>query len=134
MDDGMKFIFIFFLHFLADFVLQNREMAKNKSSNFKVLFHHLMIHFFILGMGTLCFLSWESALKFAGMNAIIHGLIDWNIWRFYKRWAYRKISKLSWKPSAEVYAYWEDHTFYLTIGLDQFLHTATLIILWNALK
>lgn len=114
------------LHFVADFLLQSREMGKNKSSNFKVLLHHLAIQAAVF----FPFVGY----KFALLNAVIHGVIDWNIWRFYKAYAYYTIKNNPEHPllnndPANPWKYWEDHWFYSIIGLDQLLHGLTLVIL-----
>jgi hypothetical protein len=104
------------LHFLADFVLQPREMGRRKSEDLKWLTGHLAIQF-------VCFLPFGPA--FAGVNAVVHGLIDWHIWRIYK-WSVGR--RYGYVVAAE-YPYWNDHYFYLTIGADQLLHAITLVAL-----
>jgi hypothetical protein len=116
------------LHFIADFVLQPREMGKKKSEEPRWLAGHLAIQFTVFAPFT--------SIWFALANCTIHGVIDWFIWRGYK---YSVISRLgithmnmnapniaelknSWK-------YWEDHLFYTTIGFDQLLHALTLVTL-----
>ena len=142
----MIIIYLLFLHFIADFILQSREMGKKKSESFEWLARHLAIQltvfFFGLGMST-------DAFYFAGANAIIHGVIDWNIWKLYKYSAHYRIVK--YLKSLTVYGndpedspaykaaydnwvkkweYWNDHWFYTTIGFDQLLHASTLVLLW----
>ena len=130
--------YILFLHFVADFLLQSREMGKKKSSELYWLFQHLGIQFFVIGIGSLFVLGAHS-IWFAIFNTLIHGIIDWNIWRLYK-WSagYRIRNKLRSAYAAAAFdaevakwQYWEDHWFYATIGLDQFLHASTiLLLLW----
>lgn len=69
------FYAVLIVHFIADFLLQSREMGKRKSSESKYLLAHLAIQF-------ACFALF--GLKFAFYNALVHGIIDWNIWRIYK--------------------------------------------------
>ena len=106
---------LIFVHFVADFHLQRRHVAVNKSSNWLALAEHVAIIFVM-------FLWW--GWPFALANACIHGLIDRFVWTGYK-----------WLRSDEHadFKYWEDHFFYMTIGFDQFLHVATLIILMERL-
>lgn len=131
-------------HFIADFVLQSRDMGKKKSSEPFYLFAHLIIQFlaFLLAVA---FISPGVAVWFAFTNAAIHGVIDWNLWRLYKASAYMRILKIVAKKygmwsqppendpnvKAEIAAwqYWEDHLFYTTIGFDQLLHGLTLVTL-----
>lgn len=121
------------IHFIADFLLQSREMGKKKSTDPSWLIKHLGIQFlaFLLFLAPILELN---AIWFAFLNAVIHGIIDWNIWRLYKIHAYRSIADnpnhplLTGNP-AEPWKYWEDHWFYATIGFDQLLHGLTLVAL-----
>jgi len=126
------------LHFIADFILQSREMGKNKSSSYKWLGLHLLIQFLVfLPIG----------LKFSLCNAIIHGIIDKNIWNLYKFSAYLRIKKMVeplyyseenkkhlFEKFGKEWKYWEDHLFYTTIGFDQLLHIGTIVMLLEYLK
>lgn len=133
----MVVIYLLVLHFVADFVLQSRKMGKKKSESVWWLIGHMYIQFGIFMLGLLPLMAADKALMFATANALIHGLIDWNVWKLYKYSVWKRHSKdiksmgqgnfaLQWK-------YWEDHWFYLTIGFDQLLHGATLVGLWHLL-
>jgi len=117
---AMKLLLAFFIHFIADFILQSREMGEKKSSSFKWLSKHIGIIF-------ICFLPF--GIEFALCNAFIHMLIDACIWNIYKITVYirdKKATKENWE-------YWKDGWFYDTIGFDQFLHGATIILLMEYL-
>lgn len=147
------------LHFIADFLLQSREMGQKKSSELSWLLKHLAIQTGIIFIGLAPFVGLIIALKFALLNSVVHGVIDWNVWKFYKLSAHKRIIKEiraeylkkfgepTWlddqsiievgapemyKEKVTNWKYWEDHWFYTTIGFDQLLHTATLIILAGA--
>lgn len=133
-------VYMFFLHFLADFVLQSREMGKKKSENVRMLGLHLLIQFCVMFMGLGIVTHVTTAMLIASSNAVVHGVIDWNIWRLYKVSAHYRIIKdfpSSGAKSLEDYynkrvadwTYWEDHLFYTTIGADQLAHIATLTLL-----
>ena len=131
------------VHFVADFLLQSREMGKNKSTDFMVLLQHLGIQFVCFFIFPTPVVGIELALCFSLANAIVHGVIDWNIWRGYKLFVGSKLQEQAkanlretigdmYGPShveaemqqlASEFKYWEDHWFYTTIGLDQLLHT-----------
>jgi hypothetical protein len=151
------------LHFVADFILQPREMGKKKSSEPKWLFKHLSIQFGMFAVGTmpiillgyidhmsnalfaaehplslLVIAACIKAIMFSLINASIHGLIDWNIWKLYKLSAYYRIKREAKEINASTewiaemgknWQYWEDHWFYTTIGFDQLLHVSTLLFL-----
>jgi len=83
----------FISHFIADFILQPRDMARDKSGHFSVLISHIerqgaalaiaslvpfTIHYRSLFMGPLV------AILFGVLNMIGHGVIDWYLWRVYK--------------------------------------------------
>ena len=118
------------LHFVADFLLQPDWMAKQKSERFLVLLAHSAIQAAVVTLGALVIMDAASAVRFGLVNAIIHGAIDWNIWRGYKlsvRMRDKTATKESWR-------YWEDHWFYVTIGFDQLLHGITLVALYGAMS
>jgi len=145
-------------HFVADFLLQSREMGKTKSEKPDVLLLHVLINIGITGLFLLPFVGLEKAAIFSLLNGLFHGIVDWNIWSFYKVYAIKKINKeaqelakkrhlsLVGKNKQQVYSekigillearsnfkFWEDHWFYVTIGFDQFLHTLTIVVLWAA--
>lgn len=138
-------LWLFFLHFLADFVLQSRKMGRNKSSDPIWLLKHIGIIFAVFLIGTF-------NLKFATYNALIHAVIDAFIWKGYALtvWKRRRSLLKPWymeydnpknthrkqevkQALKREFKYWEDHWFYLTIGLDQFLHAATIFLILNYL-
>lgn len=110
---------LFVLHFVSDFLLQPRKMATKKSSHWGWWSAHVAITWMVFLEG-----GWLLGLPlwFSFANAGAHGLIDAVIWRAYK-WAAIKRGK------GDDFHYWEDHWFYTTIGFDQLLHGATLILL-----
>lgn len=117
-------------HFVSDFLLQSRKMGEGKSTDWTLWGQHVAI---IL----VCFLPF--GWKFAAINAIIHGLIDRNIWNLYKWSVKLRIAKHDVKQESLFdqngnWQYYKDHLFYSTIGLDQFLHTSTIVLLWELLK
>lgn len=120
-------IWWFILHHLADGVFQSREMAKQKSEKLNVLFDHCLIQFMVFFIGVfLATQNMKNAFLFALLNALVHGIIDWNIWRQYK------ISVLKRIPFQERkhFKFWEDKKFYDTIMLDQLLHVITITALY----
>lgn len=151
----MILAYLLILHFIADFLLQSREMGKNKSSNNTYLFKHISIIFFVILIGLIPFLGLKLAFVVAFYNALIHAIIDKFIWNAYKLYAYKQIMKAirqeyrdtfgentcqddkslevtaseSYQKRIRNWQYWEDHWFYTTIGLDQLLHALTLTVL-----
>lgn len=132
--------YLFFLHFVADFLLQSREMGKKKSEVPLILAQHMGIQFSVVSLGLAPFVGFDKAIVLSLFNTAIHGAIDWNIWRGYKLLIYKKLKKIAdndprttLEAQIHYFKYWEDHWFYATIGLDQFLHMATLTLLAGAI-
>ena len=127
--DYLNIIYLLFLHFLGDFFLQSRRIALNKSL-FKIdLLIHILIISSVLALGLFYFYSRLTLSYFIGINALIHAIIDWFIWRLYKysincRYPIRV---------PETFKYYNDRWFYNTIAVDQFLHISTLIVLYGVL-
>ena len=143
---------LFVLHFIADFPLQSREMGQKKSSEFKWLWDHLCIQLGIAWIGIVTWCWFDRAtdhtrflLLYPMLNAIVHGVIDWNIWKGYKWSAHKRIKRALIKEGYDGHVqynheymyrtshfkYWEDHLFYTTIGFDQLLHGLTIIFLYK---
>ena len=124
-------VYLFALHFIADFLLQTRDMATKKSSDINVLAAHCGIQLLVICAGLTLFTSASQAFYMAFFNALIHGVIDWHIWKGYKLSVAKRFPELNWKDpyQVSVYKYWEDSWFYSTIGLDQLLHVSTLALL-----
>jgi len=111
-------------HFIGDWYCQSRQMALKKSSDFLTLLKHLVsVNIYLFCICVLFSISLSKICVAITINAIIHGLIDWNIWSNYKK----SISK----EKLETFEYWKDKRFYDTIALDQFLHLATIFILFS---
>lgn len=134
-------------HLISDAFLQSREEAKGKSEDKKILFKHvstnyvvtfvfLTVTFSILtygfGLGILFSILRAGIISF--WNAAIHALIDWNIWRLYKKSVEERIKKQQehcnkYEITALPFKYWEDPWFFHTIMIDQFLHYLTVLVL-----
>ena len=106
-------IIIFFLHFIADFGLQTRKMAENKSHSIKYLTLHVLtycIPFLILIVG----FGWTT------------DFLWFMLWLFGTHWITdfitSKITAYFWKKK-------KIKDFFLMIGFDQFIHAVTLLIL-----
>lgn len=134
------FIYMFFLHFVADFFFQSREMGQKKSSELLWLLVHILIQFFVFFIGLLYVLTPLAAYQIACANACLHGIVDWYIWKLYK-WNVGIRLKRQFKDDEEAiqfhvdhWEYWKDKAFYTTIGFDQFLHMSTIVlVVWMML-
>lgn len=119
----MTIALLLFAHFIADFLLQPRWMAVNKSIKFKVLVQHCAIQGGVFLVFCLVLFNPLDALIISIMNTMLHGCIDWNIWRGYKYFRRHEDIK--------TFPWWEDHWFFVTIGADQLLHGISILFaLW----
>ena len=92
------------LHWFADFFLQNDKMATSKSTSFLWLGAHCSTY----GMA---FIGW--GWKFALLQAIYHFIVD----------------AISSRVTSHLFAKGDRHNFFVVIGLDQALHiTITLLL------
>jgi len=141
----MFLVYLVFLHFIADFILQSREMGQKKSKELKWWSLHVGIQFLVFLFGIWIFKGPDYALVFALWNALFHGMVDAVIWNLYGISVFYREYKGNIHPSGSVadeihkeeyknklkknWKYWEDHLFYTTIGFDQLLHIATILLL-----
>lgn len=120
-----------FLHGLFDWYLQDRETAKNKSSNFKYLSGHLVIlyHGLLIWAGLFGELGLKGSLIFALTNTILHGIIDWNLIKLYKLSVVRRF-----KDADLSFQYWEDKHWFDFIMLDQLLHGICYVVIYALIR
>jgi hypothetical protein len=99
-------IFIIWLHFTADFILQSEFMAKGKSKSNKILLYHVSIYsipFILIGP------------LYAAVNGALHFVVDYITARMTtKYWEQKRIS-----------------LFFNVIGFDQVLHFTILMVTYN---
>lgn len=99
---------IVWTHFLADFVLQTRQMAESKSFSNKWLGLHALIY--------TCPFIWVG-IPYAIINGILHFIIDWATSRLTSQfWLERKTT-----------------LFFIVIGFDQAVHISCLFITYYIL-
>ncbi|RKX64109.1 MAG: hypothetical protein DRP42_06995 [Tenericutes bacterium] len=115
-------VFMFLGHYIGDFLLQNREIAENKSSSLP----HLLIHGFIvgavmLGMLVIAGLSISSALSIVLIYTALHCVQDKFIWKTFEK----KAAANMWKWGEPKFNKW----FFRFLGLDQMLHMIVLFAL-----
>jgi len=98
----INIVVLFWLHFIADFLLQSSYMALNKSKDIKALAWHCLVYsipFFWFG--------W----KFALLAGILHFPVDFIT---------SKITSRLWDKK-------EVHWFFVVIGFDQAVHMTVLV-------
>lgn len=97
-----KLIILAWVHWAADFFLQNDEMAVNKSSSN----YYLGLHCFIY---SLCLLPY--GIMFSIINGAMHFIIDY----------------MSSRITARYWQRGERHNFFVAIGADQAIHMSILV-------
>ena len=112
LDMSTVICLILVAHWLADFVFQTDTMAKGKSKSSWILGHHVLVYSFTMTAPAVLFMpSTSAACLFLALNAAAHFVTDW----LTSRWTSR------------LRAEGHIHAFFVVIGLDQLIHTVTLI-------
>lgn len=100
----MTLLGLIWVHFVADFLCQDDEMAVKKSESFLWLAAHGAIYAFPFT------LLWGPA--YGVLNGVLHVSVD-----FFTS----KASSYFWRRE-------QRHMFFVTIGLDQAVHLTTLVL------
>jgi hypothetical protein len=135
-------IYLLLTHFFADFIMQTDEMAKNKSESnywltrhvvtytvtsacfyYSLIFLCLILSVFVVGAETLgsyqVFISNSlfNLLIFILINGVLHWVTDY----------------FTSRASKHYYKQGKSHEFFIVVGLDQFIHHATLLTTFQIL-
>jgi len=126
MKNELIVLALLFIHWVADFVMQTDKMAQGKSKNNLDLLNHTLTYsgaFVAFLMPLVGYLFgyneqvWLNVFAFGGITLIIHTIQDYTTSRINsKLWAEKKV-----------------HWFFVSIGFDQFLHFAQLILTYKLL-
>jgi hypothetical protein len=103
-------IYLFFLHFLGDFVFQTRKIAENKGCNICYLILHCLFYWATFTLGTM-FVLYDKIL----VLTLTHFIIDF---------VSSRITKYLWSNN-------KIHGFWIAVGFDQFLHMTTILLLFS---
>jgi hypothetical protein len=119
MGDTLWIVTILLVHFVADFVVQTRWQAENKSKDWGALVSHVGTYWAFLHLFAAFAPSntspWYASFVWAVVNGVLHFATDAITSRqTAKRWNDGKPTK----------------GFWVWIGFDQFIHAATLIVTW----
>lgn len=123
-------ILIFFLHFIADFILQPYWMKIQKSRQAAVMIFHIAIYIVILFFGLAMFIEPLNALAFALVNGAIHLCIDWGSSRIIS--GSSRDLKVRDGPEP-LYERVDMYVPIIFLGIDQLLHHISLIATWHYL-
>ncbi len=114
----IRLILMGLIHFISDFLCQTREMANNKSKSIYWLTIHVLIYSVVT---TLCWTIYTQSIQ---------TLIYVWIVTFTSHWITDFITS---KITSYFYLKNNMRGFFGTIGFDQFIHGATLLITYNYL-
>ena len=104
-------------HFIGDFLCQNRYIATRKSEDFLVLTFHVIIYSTVMYLVSSFFLSNKINVDyFNAFNFIAHLITDFLTSR---------LNKFNYKRHGVGYL------FFSGIGLDQLIHSLTIILSYN---
>lgn len=125
MEHSIFLLALMLAHWLGDFYLQTDEMAQNKSKSNKVLTKHVAIYTTVVSFYALI-LAFIGFYIF-GKTGIIY-LPLFIIANFALHWCTDYITS---RIAGNFYKAGKRHKFFATIGMDQFIHFASLwLTLW----
>jgi len=111
---GFFIAYIMFWHWFADFVCQNRWMARNKSEKFWPLFTHCLVYALIMSV-TIGFIEMDYSPWVFLYLITTHFFTDMITSKFTKRY----------------HAENKEWSFFTMIGFDQFIHFITLYAMFG---
>jgi hypothetical protein len=109
-------LFILLVHWIADFILQTDWQAKNKSTNEDALFEHVYIYSLTTGLFWFLYFNTNVIILLFATFLIftLHVVTDHFTSRFNKK---------LWEKG-------DTHNFFVSVGFDQFLHYAQLLLVY----
>jgi hypothetical protein len=123
--DYLDLIFVLFIHFIADFIFQSRQMGVKKSKNIYWLTTHIYVYSIItfIGWGLFFKLTPRMGFELLTLTIFTHFLTDFITSKLSSRFYLKSKKSKSLKEAN--YFEW---LFWSTIGFDQLIHATTLIL------
>ena len=117
-------VFLLVIHYIADFLCQTREMATNKSTSLKWLTYHVLTYTMVLAfsMSAFMFFTAENAgetIMTVWVFTIVNGVLHWCT------------DFVTSKGTTHFYKQENWYGFFGLLGLDQLIHTVTLLLTYN---
>lgn len=103
-------IYLIFIHWIADFVCQNKSMAELKSKSSIMLLCHCGVYCGI-------FLLFTQNILYSTLLGLLHFPIDY----------------ITSRINSELYSKKDIHNFFVSVGFDQFIHLTIIILLGEKL-
>lgn len=117
--NSLTFILVVLIHWIADFVIQTDEQAKNKSSNIFYLIEHTSMYSCVWII-LLVLLSCTGVLVISAGKILIFGVITFL--------AHTVTDYFTSRLNSKLWAKGDVHNFFVSIGFDQVLHYVQLIL------
>lgn len=105
-------LWIFWLHFVADFIMQSDKVAGAKSSSNRVLLFHVWFYSIPFVPFAFYYLGIERGMAFVLVNLVAHFVTDY----------------ITSRMTSKLYKAGERHWFFVVIGADQAIHMTTLVL------
>jgi len=123
---------ILFIHWFADFVLQTDWEAKNKSKSNSALFQHVFKYSLV----------WVACIILVAVAGIVSGFSQEDIGWSEFMWLFPTITLVchfatdyvTSRINSKLYAKGKIHEFFVSVGFDQFLHFAQLLLTYQLLS
>lgn len=107
--------YLLLAHFLSDFGTQNQYIALNKSSSNKILSVHIALLSAVLFLMFLPIVTLKIAIVLTIINGFMHFVTDYITSRLTKKYYQEN----------RMFAFWK------VIGIDQLIHTVTLLLSYS---
>lgn len=125
-----QFLVLLGVHWFADFVLQTRWQAANKSKRFDALASHVIVYTAVLSIASVAMFGAEAG-PFTAVNGTLHFATDFVTSRISSRLFMAQFDIGAWgrhptKPRMLAREDFNPHNFFVVIGLDQLIHQLTL--------
>jgi hypothetical protein len=115
-------LFFLFVHWIADFVLQNEKMALNKSTSN----YWLGMHVGVYTLATI--LSWFILFSIVGLHVTFLQYVEAAVAIFVLHFVTDYITS---RITGKYYKAKKNHEFFTTIGFDQWLHSFQIFSVFN---
>ncbi len=118
-------IVVLVTHYIADFLLQTRWMADNKSKLISALSLHVVVYTIVLMIGSYFILDGKDFIIFSLINGVFHFMTDFFTSKATSFFA-RKAKEYEKTNSKKAHIMW--YLFFGMLGLDQLIHGVTLLL------
>jgi len=135
MISSIAIVLVFLAHFVADFPMQTRTMAENKSTSWKWLSSHIAAYTVTMMLLGLLFVSVsllsDAMFDKAFIDVHLNFIHSWFLFCMINGLLHFFTDAITSRCTTYFYKKGDTHTFFTVIGFDQFIHAATLILTYE---